>query len=175
MINVLGGKWTTYRKMAEDAVDAFYHFKTEEMKLSSTLDYTLIGAPEDGEFDEIVHSSMLYDAPKDIVEHISNYGTEVKKLVQFFENEGIKRLHPDYPCTTAEVHFAIDNMYAHTIDDILSRRTRLEVFNVAAAVEAAPLVAGILEKKLGWDQQRKQRELKEYLEKLNNKDKFVVH
>lgn len=175
IINVLGGKWTTYRKMAEDAVDAYYHFEPGKEAPSLTIDYTLIGAPEDSQFEEIVSGSMLSGLPQDILEHISNYGIEVQKLVPLFEKEGVKRLHPDYPFTTAEVRFAIDEMYAHTIDDILARRTRLEVFNVNVAIEAAPLVARILAERMEWNLEREQKELKEYLAKLNKKDKFVVH
>lgn len=174
LINVLGGKWTTYRKMAEDAVDAYYDLMKIEKIPSKTIDYKLIGAPEPGEWDKIISHPTLKKLPEDILDHISNYGTEINKLIRLFEQYGVRRLHPNYPFTTAEVYFGVLEMYAHTIEDILSRRTRLEVFNRFAAEQAAPLVAEIMAKYLGWNDDKQKSELEQYLGKLNKKDNLLA-
>eukprot|EP00934_Nitzschia_sp_Nitz4_P001571 Nitzschia sp. Nitz4//scaffold40_size135432//103825//106064//NITZ4_003261-RA/size135432-snap-gene-0.118-mRNA-1//1//CDS//3329551270//1571//frame0 len=150
IIFVAGGKWTTWREMAEDVTDRIVgdkgpHCKTMEVKLfggagfESTLSVQLI---------------QKYGMPQSVAEHLAKtYGTRAWELCSLMESRGIEVgkdiLLEGYPYLEADVIWACRE-YACTIEDVLSRRTRLAFINKDAALRALPRVAEIMAKELGW-------------------------
>lgn len=133
LVSIVGGKWTTFRKMGEDTVKAFAEVTgTKLPEVSRRVDrlhgYTL---EKDGHFDAY-----------------GSDATEIKAMAA--QNpQWAEKLHPDHPYLAAEVVWAVRNEMAINVEDILSRRTRLLILDARAALEAAPKVAELMAAELG--------------------------
>lgn len=138
LMTITGGKWTTYRHMAEDAVN--------QLSTHAHLDYRPC----------ITHQLRLhgYSTERDS-DNMQVYGSDahaVRALAQ--ENPSLSDvLHPDLPYTGAEVIWAVRNELARTVEDVLARRTRAILLNAHASMEAAPRVAELMAQELGRDSQ----------------------
>eukprot|EP00039_Didymoeca_costata_P030384 m.29272 g.29272 ORF g.29272 m.29272 type:complete len:680 (-) comp8085_c0_seq1:1866-3905(-) len=184
-LTVTGGKWTTYRKMAEDAVDKslasnplLEQFKDIPCNTSTGL---LIGGDRGGlvchrNFDEnVVTLREQYGFDKDTAKHLShNYGTRSLQLADMALSEKPgrllskskaedgrvfwKRLVPQYPILEAEVVFACRHELAETAVDVLGRRTRLAFLDVKAALASLPRILEIMQEEKGWSRSRKREE-----------------
>ncbi|NNM44113.1 MAG: FAD-dependent oxidoreductase [Chlamydiae bacterium] len=134
LITIAGGKWTTYRKMGEDVINkaAIIGDLPDTPCVTKTL--PLFG----------------WDKTLKPTETLSVYGSELKKL-KMLMRKNKKLLHPNLPYYEAQVLFAVRFEMARTVEDVLSRRTRALLLDAKASVEAAPLVASIMAKELGFD------------------------
>lgn len=159
---IAGGKWTTWREMAYDIVDrvaAQLEGPGKKVPACVTKSLVLWGG-EKGYSDNLKQELLAKypDMDTDVAEHlVKTYAGHVwdlcaapetaasKKQVPFYQ----RRLVPDYPYIEAEIPFACQE-YACTIEDILSRRTRLAFLNRDAALRALPKVADVLADTLGW-------------------------
>eukprot|EP01060_Flectonema_neradi_P033804 TRINITY_DN5766_c0_g1_i3.p1 TRINITY_DN5766_c0_g1~~TRINITY_DN5766_c0_g1_i3.p1 ORF type:complete len:667 (+),score=129.69 TRINITY_DN5766_c0_g1_i3:64-2001(+) len=168
LITVCGGKWTTYRKMAEDAVDAVLgrdQLLSNKASPCTTLDSQLLGADRGGllckgDFQNIVITLReVYDFPKGVARHlVSNYGTRslvVAQIAQRMETTrkgkepgedacNYRKLYSKYPVLEAEVIFACRHEYAINVTDVLARRTRLAFLDADAAAASIPRVASLV-------------------------------
>ena len=175
MITIAGGKWTTYRKMAEDTVDAVlkendklrekakansnlskYVIDTSKVGPSQTLGVPLIGAA--GWSLQLPTTLYRLGFEKDIAQHLShNYGDkafDVSKLIQ--REKGLeKRLSNGYPFIEAEVVYAARHEYAFTATDMIANRLRLAFLNSDAAYHALPRIISLMARELNWDTSRK--------------------
>lgn len=154
LITITGGKWTTYRKMAEDTVD-------EAIKLAN-LDYI----PCKTENFKI-HG---YSSKKELGDHLEIYGSDAE-IIRKISQEDVKfqqLLHPEFPHIVAEVIWFVRFEMARTIDDVLGRRLRMLFLNAQAAIETAPLIANILSTELGKDENWKSVQLKKFGEIASN-------
>jgi glycerol-3-phosphate dehydrogenase len=139
VVTITGGKWTTYRKMAQDTVDAF----TESAGLTAapcrTADLTLHGSPGNAALTDDVR--------------YASYGSDREQLLALErENSDLARpLAPRLPYTRAEVVFGARHEMARTVDDVLARRTRALFLDVEAARAASADVASLLAAELGRD------------------------
>lgn len=127
LVTIAGGKWTTYRKMAQDAVDHAAFIGKLSPKPCRTSNLKLFGYatglnPED--------ASSVYGSELELVEKLCREDPSLQK-----------KLAGDLPYTFAHVKWAIDQEMALNVEDILSRRTRLLILNARAAVNIAPEVA----------------------------------
>ena len=140
IVTITGGKWTTYRKMAQDAID----IAAREGKLAAapcvTADLPVHGSPG-------TKNPTPEDAP------YAAYGTDRDALLALERAEPslAERLDPRLPYTGAVVVYAARAEHARTVDDVLARRTRALFTDVAAARASAPLVAQLLARELGRD------------------------
>jgi glycerol-3-phosphate dehydrogenase len=140
VVTITGGKWTTYRKMAEDAID----IAAREGQLAAapcvTADLPVHGSPG-------TNGGTLRDA------RYAAYGTDRDALLALEREEPslAERLDPRLPYTGADVVYAARAEYARTVDDVLARRTRALFTDVAAARASAPRVAQLLARELGHD------------------------
>lgn len=160
LITITGGKWTTYRKMAEDVVDRTIN-EDPELKEKfhdipcRTLNMKLIGAH--GWSPNLSTEIHRLGFDMDIAEHlVHNYGDkafEVGKLAQ--EYKLTNRLANGYPFIEAEILYAARHEYAVTAVDALARRTRLAFLNANACHEAIPRVIEMMSEELGWDKTRR--------------------
>ncbi|NCO64418.1 MAG: glycerol-3-phosphate dehydrogenase/oxidase [Flavobacteriales bacterium] len=134
LITITGGKWTTYRRMAQDTLSKAIEIGKLPNVPCKTKDLLIHGA------------NGVIDKP----DHLSIYGTDrkaIKELINEFPEWG-KKLHPRLEFLKAEVIWAVRNEMARTIEDVLARRVRILFLDAKAALEIAPQVATILGKEL---------------------------
>lgn len=138
LITIIGGKWTTYRKMAEDTVNLAQREVLLANRSCVTSDYKIHGAMSGG---------VLAD-------HLSIYGTDAELIRQLASSapDLSERLHPDYPYTKGEIIWLIRNEMALTLEDLLARRLRILFLDARAALAMASKVAIILAQERGKDQ-----------------------
>src|SRR5262245_20480585 len=137
LLTITGGKWTTYRHMAEECVDRAAALAGLPRQTCRTRELPLHGYhPNASEFGDLaVYGS---DAP------------EIRAL-SLADSSLAERLHPELPYIAAEVVWAVRNEMARTVADILARRTRALFLNARAAIEMAPRVAVLMARELGHD------------------------
>jgi glycerol-3-phosphate dehydrogenase len=130
LITVAGGKWTTYRRMAEDTLAAAIRHGMLPDRPCITRTVRLHGAPE-----HAVPPSPL-----------SRYGTEAPEIAAMWASDPqtATLLDPALPFTHAEAIFAVRHEMARTVEDVLSRRTRALLLDAKAAQRSAPAVAKLL-------------------------------
>jgi glycerol-3-phosphate dehydrogenase len=139
LLTIVGGKWTTYRHMAEDTVDHAMTLGKLEDKPCVTRDLKIHG--------------YYPDAPEALGD-LAVYGADAAGVIALTVDrpELAERLHPGLPYIDAEIIWGARHEFARTVDDALSRRTRALLLNAAAAAEIAPKVAALLASELGRDQ-----------------------
>jgi glycerol-3-phosphate dehydrogenase len=166
LFSLLGGKWTTYRLMAKDAVDEVRTLLGISAECR-TETHRLAGAEGwDINFWKKIQSE--YGFEKDISQHLAQkYGTRARKLADLAKQqpELAERLLPNFSFIKAEVVYAVQEEMAYTVRDFLARRIRLEIMDWQAAAKAAPEIARLMGAKLGWPESEQNRQAKEY-EKL---------
>jgi glycerol-3-phosphate dehydrogenase len=138
VVTVAGGKWTTYRKMAEDTIDVAAREGGLRAAPSPTAKIGLHGNP-------------ATEAPAGT--RYAAYGTDGVAVASLERDDPglIEPLDARLPYTRAQVVFAAREEFARTVDDVLARRTRALFHDVDAAKAAAPAVATLLSAELGRD------------------------
>lgn len=166
LITVAGGKYTTYRVMAEDAVDVAAGALGGGVSRSSTQRIPLVGAPGyDGYWNRrgaIARESGLH---VNQIEHLlSRYGSRVDEVLELTRErpELAEPLAgaPAYIC--AEVVYAAAHEAALHLDDVLTRRTRISIETYHRGLESADAVASLMGGVLGWDGETRRREIRHY-------------
>lgn len=135
LVTITGGKWTTYRKMAEDTIDkaiTIGHLKRQEC---ITTNLKIHGWQQGVDWEHHLH---VYGADRSGIESLI---TERPELGE--------KIHPNMPYLKAEVIWACSNEMAMTVDDVLSRRTRMLLLDAKAAIESAEHVAVLMADELG--------------------------
>ncbi len=137
LLTIAGGKWTTYRKMAEDAVDHAAMLGDLEPRDCVTRQLNIHGYHRHA---ERFGALELYgaDAPE--------VGAVVESAPELSEP-----LHPRLRASRGEVLWAVRREMARTVDDVLARRTRSLLLDARAAIEAAPDVAAMMAAELQRD------------------------
>lgn len=137
LLTIVGGKWTTYRQMAEDTVDhaitlgrlAERPCVTEELR---------------------VHGYLEHSGPQEGLEVYGSDGEKIRELARTSPRLAAQ-LHPALPYIAAEVAWAAREEMARTVEDVLARRTRALFLNARAAMEMAGETASLLAAELGKD------------------------
>jgi len=144
MITVTGGKLTTYRKMAEDAVDQAI-LSLDKKARCRTKGLPFIGASSKSVKNKDAREQHLF----------SRFGSETKIVTDLIKQDASlgEQLIPGLPYLRAEAIFAVTHEMANTLDDILSRRTRSRIINRRATVANARDVAKLVAPLLGWSEQ----------------------
>jgi glycerol-3-phosphate dehydrogenase len=166
LASIAGGKFTTYRLMARDVVDAAVADLPEPPPPSVTGQLPLLGA--DGLPAVRASAARLasdYDVPPAVSEHlIARYGslaTEVLDLIRGDKTLG-RPLVEGHPYLRAEVAYAVTHEGALHAEDVLARRVRLLIESSDAGLAAAPEVTVIMAGLLGWNRKRRAAELRRY-------------
>jgi glycerol-3-phosphate dehydrogenase len=171
LITIAGGKWTTYRLMAEETVDRC--IETCGLKAGKSVTKGLLLEGAHG-WTPTTFIRLIQDFGIDhgVAQHLANtYGDKAFKVAKLAQLTGKRwpivgrRLHDDYPYLEAEVVYACRE-YACTAVDVLARRTRLAFLNVHAAEEALPKVITIMARELGWSTEKQKDEYKNAMEFL---------
>ncbi|TNE74702.1 glycerol-3-phosphate dehydrogenase/oxidase [bacterium] len=158
-LSVLGGKWTTYRKMAEDAVDEVCKQLTIDAD-SETEETFLMHSLSFDEYEELIKEYQLDTILKD---YLFKYGKDVLKVLSYSTNKKTERIDANYPYIWEEIDYSIEHSYALKPSDVLARRTRIQFSNVELAKRIAPEVVNRLAKYHGYSETEKQKMLSEYL------------
>jgi glycerol-3-phosphate dehydrogenase len=148
MVTVTGGKLTTYRKMAQDTVDAAVRVLGESPRRRPcvTKSLPLAGATTRGR-DPVAQAQRSGRL-------LARYGTEHVAVTAVAEGrpELLEPAVPGLPYTGAELVYAAREEMAMTLDDVLARRTRAGIQRAHATMAAAPAVARLLAPEMGWDE-----------------------
>lgn len=165
IVTIVGGKLTTYRRMAQDTLDVLQ--KRDNMPLSRpTRRLPLAGAvawqAAEGEIEE--RAAKLNLGERTVKELKFNYGREALEVLRLAEeNSDLARLiEPDLPYIRAEVVFSCRYEMALTLADILARRTRITLEERDRGSSIAPVVAEIMARELGWSDERVREEVAGY-------------
>jgi glycerol-3-phosphate dehydrogenase len=137
LLTITGGKWTTYRNMAEDCVNQAATLAHLNEKPCVTRDLPIHGHhPKARRFGAL-----------------AVYGSDAPKIQRLIEANRLLGgpLHPALPCCGAEVVWAARNEMARTVEDVLARRTRALFLNARAAISMAPRVAELMAGELGFN------------------------
>jgi glycerol-3-phosphate dehydrogenase len=173
LASIAGGKFTTYRLMARDVIDAAvadFDRLGREVPASVTDQVPLLGA--DGL--AAVQAATLrlaedYGVPREAVEHLlGRYGTLAEEVLGLVRTDpGLARpLADGHPYLRAEVSYAVTHEDALHVEDVLMRRTRLFIEAADGGAGAAADVAAIMGRLLGWSRRRRAAETRRYLELL---------
>lgn len=154
LVSIMGGKWTTYRKMAEDTMDDATQVGGLPVRKCVTEELRLHGwmAANDPALPPLGPMRM--------------YGSDAPRVRAFLDSDPRfgEPLHPRLPYVTGQLRWAIRHELARTLEDLLSRRTRSLVLDARAAIEAAPRAAAILAEELGRDGVFAQAQLDAFLD-----------
>lgn len=147
LLTIAGGKWTTYRKMAEDAVDRAAQIAGIALAPSRTADLRLHGWTE--------KTASGWERV---------YGADLPELENLITEspEWGARLHPDLPFRKAEAVWAARYEMARTVEDVLARRTRALFLNARASIEAAKETARLLAPELGRDAEWQEQQVQQF-------------
>ena len=148
LVSIIGGKWTTGRLMAEDTVNHAATVGGLATQSSPTKTLRLHGWHEAGG-----------SKPE-----LAEYGTDAGELIALCKKVGDTLLHPRLPCRVGQVHWAVRQEMARTVEDVLSRRLRALVLDAQAAIEMAPQVAHIMASELGRDEAWEKQQISDFQE-----------
>lgn len=148
LVTITGGKWTTYRRMAEDTIDKAAIIAGLDEKPSTTESLQLHG----------------YHAASEALGQFREYGSDAAQLVSLLKEDlrYAAPLHPNLPFLVGEIVWAVRYELARTVEDALSRRTRSLLLDARASIEVAPHVAELLAEELGYDEAWAEQQVKTY-------------
>jgi len=148
LVTITGGKWTTYRKMAEDTIDEAAVVAGVEERKSVTENLRL-------------HGWLKNIDPEDPYRTYGSDSPSLHKIEK--EKEGLeKQLHPRLPYRKAEVIWAARKEMARSVEDVLSRRTRALLLDARASIDMADDVAKLLASELDKDEKWVSEQTAEY-------------
>jgi glycerol-3-phosphate dehydrogenase len=152
LITITGGKWTTYRKMAEETVDKAISVGGLHETVCSTKKIRIHGS-----------TAVPYK------NHLSAFGTDQEMISLLIAASPClaKTLVNDLPYTEAEVVWIVRNEMARTVEDVLARRLRLLFLDAKAAIFAAPRVAELMAEELGYDERWQKKQVDEFRQLAN--------
>ncbi|KAL5800320.1 hypothetical protein ACOSQ4_033204 [Xanthoceras sorbifolium] len=194
LVTITGGKWTTYRSMAEDAVNAAIKSgKLSPTNECITQNVRLIGGDgwEPSSFtvlaQQYVRMKRTYGGKvvpgimdTAVAKHLSHaYGTLAERVAAIAQDEGLgKRLAHGYPFLEAEVAYCARHEYCESAIDFIARRSRLAFLDTDAAQRALPRIIEILTAEHNWDKSRQKQEVqkaKEFLETFKSSKNAQFH
>ncbi|MCU1403129.1 MAG: glycerol-3-phosphate dehydrogenase [Microbacteriaceae bacterium] len=170
LVVIAGGKWTTYRIMARDAIDAAVSSLDGKVPRSVTQDIGLLGAEGyQAAWNKRAKIARAFGVHKVRIEHLLNrYGTMTDELLDLIR--GRPELNNPLPGADdyleAEVVYAATHEGALHLEDVLARRTRISIEAWDRGVSAAPVAAKLMGDALGWDEDRIEREVNNYLKRV---------
>ncbi len=130
MITITGGKWTTYRKMAEEVVNNATLVGKLPKQKSTTTNLHIHG----------------YTNEQIGEEHLKVYGADAVEIKRLYLENSLwqEKIHTNFNYTKAQIIWAVRNEMAQTVEDVLARRIRMLFLDADAAIEATPSVAKLM-------------------------------
>ena len=150
LVSILGGKWTIYRRMAEDTMDKVIKLGMLKKTDGNTKNLRLYGSE--------------YHNPKDRLRIYGHHAKDIKQAIHEYPESGIQ-MHPAFPFCEAEIAWICKNEMPVKLEDILSRRTRSLVLDAKASIAIAYKVVKIMATEFGYDKEWQVKQVEDY-EKL---------
>lgn len=153
LITITGGKWTTYRKMAQDVLDKAISLGKLGKSPCKTETFPIHG-----------YCKNVDRSNSDYV-----YGSDQKELEQLAKENPAwnEPLHPRLPYRQVEVVWAVRNEMARNIEDVLARRLRALLLDARAAIDSASTVARLVADELGYDEAWQQHQIEDFIYMAN--------
>jgi glycerol-3-phosphate dehydrogenase len=153
LLTITGGKWTTYRHMAEDTVDHAITLGRLRDEACTTKNLRIHG------YLECAEPEGCREDPLGV------YGADAEKIRELAEDPALAgRLHPELPYIGAEVVWSVREEMSRRVEDVLARRTRALFLNARAAMRMAEPVAQLMARELGYDDAWIAAQVKEFCE-----------
>jgi len=154
LITITGGKWTSYRLMAEDTVDKAIAMNLVEKRKCITKHLKIHGWRQD----------------PDLTSHYYIYGSDEPALHQLEQetDKYAEKISPKYAYTYGEVIWAVRHEMARTLDDVLARRVRLLYIDAQEALNVAPKVAEVMASELNMPESWVEEQVKSFTAIANN-------
>jgi glycerol-3-phosphate dehydrogenase len=174
LLTVTGGKLTTYRRVAVEVVDRIAGRigttkpPTDPLRTRSATEPLPGGQSHDVQ--DLFGRGVRRGFPEPVVAHlVGQYGAEASAVYDLIEEwpELRESLHSQHPAVGAQVVHAVRQEYARRLDDVMFRRLSLAYETPDAGLEAAPAVAALMARELGWDESRQQSETERYRELID--------
>lgn len=148
LITITGGKWTTYRRMAQDTVDKAIETAGLQLKPCVTFDLSIHGNQKD----------------VDRNDHLYVYGIDRDAVLGLMKEkpEWAEKLHYKLEYTKAEVIWAVRYEMARTVEDVLARRLRALFLDAQTSIEMAPTVAQLMAGELNNDKNWESKQIKDF-------------
>ncbi|MEO6456709.1 MAG: glycerol-3-phosphate dehydrogenase/oxidase [Chloroflexia bacterium] len=154
MVTIVGGKLTTYRRMAQDTLD---HIDRQNGKrVSHATERLPLSGSEDW---QTAHAQLLEAAPTlqlqpDTVRRLATYGANSQTILDLIRQDPhlTTRIVPDLPYIMAEIVYGCRYEMAIELADVLERRLRISLEDWSHGIEAAPQVAALMAEELGWSE-----------------------
>jgi glycerol-3-phosphate dehydrogenase len=147
MISILGGKWTTYRKMSEDVINSALSVGGFPERACITQNLPIKG----------------YDYNSDWENPMHVYGTEIDKIKSIDESNFNKSISKEFFITKNMIIWSIRNEMAFKLEDVLARRTRCLFLDVEETLKIAPKVLSIMAKEMNKNKEWVNTELKNFI------------
>ncbi len=170
LLSIAGGKWTTYRAMAEHTVDEALRSCPEIVPKGKCVTEKLqVFGSHDWSPNLHIKAVQSYGLDANVAKHLAeNFGDRLHEVGKLCRPTG-KRwpvlgipIAPAFPYTEAEVRYVVRDEYACTLVDTLARRLRLGFLDTLASLEIAERVADVMAEELKWDAARKEHELRAF-------------
>ena len=148
LITITGGKWTTYRKMAEDTLNKTIETAALDPRPCRTKDLKIHG----------------YNDTQHPMDHWAIYGNDATHIQALVADKPVwqEKLHPRFEHCAAEVVWAVRHEMARTVEDVLARRFRVLFLDAAASMEMAPTVAALMADELAKDSTWVTQQIEQY-------------
>ncbi|PPL19128.1 glycerol-3-phosphate dehydrogenase/oxidase [Microterricola pindariensis] len=170
LVVIAGGKWTTYRVMAKDAIDAAVDALDGRIPQSTTQDIPLLGAEGyQAAWNKRGRIAQAFGVHKVRIEHLLNrYGTLTDELLDLIKSDATlgEPLPGADDYLAAEIVYATSHEGALHLEDVLARRTRISIEAWDRGVSAAPVAAKLMAGVLGWDEDTEALEVANYLKRV---------
>ena len=165
-VSIAGGKYTTYRIMGRDVIDLAVNELRKLSPESVTEKLPLVGA--DGYFALVQQSERIAEESGldlETVTHLLNrYGSMISEILALVSSQpGLaKKLHKELPYIKAEIYYAASHEGARSVDDVISRRTRIAFEAKNRGVDLAADIAGLIAPILGWSAKERRESVASY-------------
>jgi glycerol-3-phosphate dehydrogenase len=170
LISIMGGKWTTYRAMAEDTIDAVQKALGIKVTESPTRSHVLHGG--DGFTNDLVKELALeYEISGETAQHLARkFGTAARNVLELTrQNANLARpIVVGSAPIQAEVVYSVREELAATIEDVLARRTGIQFYSWREAIQAAPIVGALVAEELHWSDQQTETATTAYVDKIKH-------
>ena len=177
-VSIAGGKYTTYRVMAKDAVDLAVLDLRRLVNESVTDKLPLIGA--DGYFALVQQTSKIsekYSISEATVTHLlDRYGSLIEEILEIIDADSsmAQRLIPELPYIKAEILHAVTHEGALSVEDVLLRRTRISFEAFDGGVDVASDVAKIIGAQLGWGAKERSASVDSFIELMEKEEEALL-
>jgi glycerol-3-phosphate dehydrogenase len=176
-VSIAGGKYTTYRVMAEDAVNEAINHLRKIVPDSVTETLAIVGAEGYSVLmNQIPRLATQYSLTEETIEHLLNrYGSLFDEVLEPINDNPTlgERIIENLPYLKAEILYAVTHEGARSLDDVLSRRTRISFEATDQGLSVLEDVAALVASPLGWNAAEKKSSMKEYRELVERQNEML--